>query len=89
MEPTISAVIMAYNEEQSLEGTFAELATVLKELKSPYEIVIIDDGSTDKTGISADRLAHHDNVRVIHHYINQRLGAVYRTGFKEARWEYI
>jgi len=89
MTPEISLIIMAYNEEKSLAAVFNELRAALKELKRPFEIVIINDGSTDSTGRTADSLADNENVRVIHHKGNQGLGAVYRTGFKEAKGDFI
>jgi len=47
--PRISIVVPAYNEEGNLRTLYAELADVLHALKMPWEIVLVDDGSTDKT----------------------------------------
>ena len=52
--------------------------------------MIVDDGSPDGTGEIADRLAHQSGlIRVVHHVPNGGLGAVYRTGFAEARGLYL
>mgnify|MGYP000907422800 CR=1 FL=1 len=55
-----------------------------------YEILIIDDGSTDGTGALADDLAQtYASIRVLHHPTNLGLGEAYRTGFRYARGEYL
>jgi glycosyltransferase involved in cell wall biosynthesis len=82
---TVSVVVMAYNEVQSLEATCREILAVLDTLGEPAELLIVDDGSTDGTSTRAEALAERDSrVRVIHHGQNRGLGGVYRTGFQEA-----
>jgi glycosyltransferase involved in cell wall biosynthesis len=67
----------------------AQLAA-LEHLGVAYEVLIIDDGSTDGTGAEADRLAtEHAAIRVIHHEVNRGLGGVYRTGFTGARGAFV
>jgi glycosyltransferase involved in cell wall biosynthesis len=86
----ISVTIMAYSEVASLEGVVREILGALASLGRPYEVLIVDDGSTDGTGALADRLAGAlPGVRVIHHATNQGLGGVYRTGFSESRQELL
>jgi glycosyltransferase involved in cell wall biosynthesis len=81
---------MAYNEVGSLKAVVQEIDRTLAELHRGYEIIVVDDGSTDGTGAIADRLAQEWNhVRIIHHQINQGLGGVYRTGFKQAQREWV
>lgn len=88
--PSISVIIMAFNEVKSLEAVVRETNSALTELGISYEIVIVDDGSSDGTEKIADRLAAQlDEVRVIHHKMNQGLGAVYRTGFSQALGEFV
>ena len=79
---SICVAIMNYNEAPSLEQVVEEIRRELVRLQVDYEIVIIDDGSTDGSGEIADRLARDlPQVRVIHHTVNLGLGAVYRQGF--------
>ena len=81
---------MAYNEAASLNTVADEITAAVQRLGVPYELLIIDDGSTDETGEIADRLAQQSGlVRVVHHAPNGGLGAVYRTGFSEARGLYL
>jgi glycosyltransferase involved in cell wall biosynthesis len=88
--PQVSVVIMAYNEAASLKMVADEITAVVQRLGIPYELLIIDDGSTDGTGEIADRLGQRSGlVRVVHHAPNGGLGAVYRTGFAEARGRYL
>jgi len=90
MNPLITAVVMLFNEAESIKSVVEEIESVLKSINQPNEIIIIDDGSTDDSGKIAEDLAKENtNVRVIHHEVNKGLGGVYRTGFQNARGEYI
>ena len=81
---------MAYNEAASLKMVADEITAAVQRLGIPYELLIIDDGSTDETGEIADHLAQQSGlVRVVHHAPNGGLGAVYRTGFAEAQGRYL
>lgn len=87
---TISVIVMAFNEADNLESVIKEIEGTLDGIALPAEIVVINDGSSDRTGVIADQLAKElARVRVIHHEINQGLGEVYRTGFASARGEVI
>jgi glycosyltransferase involved in cell wall biosynthesis len=87
---TLSVVVMAFNEEGSLEPVVREIGSTLKGLECSYEIVIVDDGSMDDTGAIADLLADEvPHLRVVHHEMNRGLGGVYRTGFVQAKGDLI
>ena len=88
--PRISVVLMAFNEAASLAKVAAEIHAELASLGASYELVIVDDGSSDGTGKIADGLAATlTGVRACHHVANLGLGAVYRTSFAEARGELV
>jgi glycosyltransferase involved in cell wall biosynthesis len=88
--PSVTAVVMAFNEVFSVARVVEEIGHVLRSRGVHYEILIVDDGSFDGTHELADGLAKtSSSVRVIHHQINQGLGGVYRTGFHAARGEFL
>jgi glycosyltransferase involved in cell wall biosynthesis len=88
--PRLSVVIMAWNEAASLASVARELDDELRRLGESYEILVIDDGSSDGTSAIADQLATSlPALRVHHHGDNRGLGGVYRTGFAEARGELL
>lgn len=90
MLPDLSVVVMAYNEDSNLEVTVTEIDEVLKELGRSYEVIIINDGSSDRTGEIANRLGQQmERAKVVHHETNQGLGGVYRTGFVHAQGEFV
>jgi len=85
MPSSLSVVIPMYNEEEYVERSVAAARAVLEEMGSDWEIVIVDDASTDGTGPRADRLAAADRrVRVIHNPVNRRLGGTLRAGYAAA-----
>lgn len=58
--------------------------------KYKWEIIFVNDGSMDKTGILADEFSgSHGCVRVVHHFVNLNLGNALKTGFAHASGEYI
>jgi dolichol-phosphate mannosyltransferase len=88
--PHLSVVVMAYNEAASLKMVADEITAAVQRLGIHHELLIIDDGSTDETGQIADHLSQESGlVRVVHHTPNGGLGAVYRSGFAEARGLYL
>jgi glycosyltransferase involved in cell wall biosynthesis len=88
--PRLSVVVMAFNEVASLRATVGEIQTELVRLGESYEVLIIDDGSTDGTGAMAEELAAKlPGVRACHHATNLGLGGVYRTGFAQARGDLL
>lgn len=87
----LSYFFPAYNEEENLEGMVAEALEALPAIAARFEILIVDDGSRDRTPQIADALAaaHPGIVRALHHNPNRGYGAALRTGLAESRYELI
>jgi glycosyltransferase involved in cell wall biosynthesis len=72
----ISVFLPCYNEEGNLGNVVAALTPELSKLTDRFEIIIVNDGSSDHTGEIADALAGaNPSVRVVHHRKNQGYGA--------------
>jgi len=83
MVKSLSISFPAYNEEANIEKSVREAIRVASALTDDFEVVVVDDGSKDKTGEIIDRLAAEDSrVRVIHHNPNQGYGAAVWDGLK-------
>jgi len=86
----LTVAIPTYNERETLFRVAGELVLAARRLGRPFEILIVDDGSTDGSGAVADQVAAvTPEARVIRHPENLGLGGVYRTVFQEARGEYL
>lgn len=90
MAPDVSVVVLAYNEVECLEPSVEEILGELRASGVSFELLLVDDGSSDGTSEVADGLATLvPEIRVIHHGKNLGLGGGYRTGFREARGELV
>jgi glycosyltransferase involved in cell wall biosynthesis len=89
----LSLIIPCYNEEAIINECLDTIYSYLAEHFSPkhtWELLIINDGSKDKSGELAEEFAkNHDNIRVIHHFVNMNLGVAIKTGFANAKGEYM
>jgi glycosyltransferase involved in cell wall biosynthesis len=89
--PRLSYFFPAHNEEANIEALVAEALETLPTLADAFEIIAVDDGSRDRTGEIADRLAaeHPDLVRVVHHDPNRGYGGALRSGFEASRFDLL
>lgn len=86
----ISVVLPAFNEESTLEYLVGTIIDFFDSTQYSYEIIIVNDGSTDKTGEIASRLSTtHQNVSVIHHPENKGYGKSLKDGLYAGQYEYL
>ena len=85
LSSVVSVVIPAYNEEKTIGDVISETISVMESLKLPYEIIVVDDGSTDDTGQIAARY----KATVLFNGKNQEKGYALRKGFQHAQGDII
>ena len=84
MQPIISFIVPAYNEEQLLGQTLASIHNAAREVGEPYEIIVVDDGSTDKTPL----IAQHHGAQVV--FVSHRkISATRNSGAKVASGDFF
>ena len=89
MNPFLSIIIPAYNEENRLPNTLEQVFHFLEKQSYASEVIVVENGSTDKTFEFAQKLTQqHKNLRVIHNEERGKGGAVLR-GVREALGEYV
>jgi len=87
---SISVFLPCYNEQDNIASVVKQALTVLEKLEADFEVIIVDDGSSDRTAQIADELAGQDSrVKVVHHRTNLGYGAALRTGFKAATKKFV
>lgn len=86
---SLSVFFPCFNEGGNIEGTVEGAVAVLKKETFPWEIIIIDDGSLDKTLVVAQKLSKkYENVKTIHQE-NGGYGLALRQGFSQSRNEWV
>src|SRR5690606_8719540 len=87
----LTAFFAVYYDEGNIGKVVDKAVEVIESMNlKDYEVIIIEDGSPDRTGEVADALAEkHEKVRVIHHEKNMGYGATLRDGFLNAKMEYV
>ncbi len=90
--PLVSVVVPAFNEAAVIVDTLERLVAHLETLESTFrwELVVVDDGSTDATGELAEGFAQQDpRVRVLRHRVNFHLGQALRYAFGQTSGDYV
>jgi len=88
MKPSISIVVPVYNEKDSVAHTIQDLLSVCSSSTSAFEIIAVDDCSTDGSASVLDGLIH-TGVTVVHHPHNRGYGASLKTGIRVAKYPWI
>ena len=79
-----------HNEEENIEEAVRRALSALPRFADQFEIIVVNDGSRDRTGEIADRLmAAHPEVRVVHHSKNRGYGCALRSGIAASRFPWI
>jgi dolichol-phosphate mannosyltransferase len=90
MEPRISVVVPAYNEAPNLPMLVREVEAAVSPLGQPWELVVVDDGSTDGSpALLKDLQVRHASLRVIRFARNAGQSAAFLAGFEAARGEVL
>jgi glycosyltransferase involved in cell wall biosynthesis len=90
VRPFVSLVIPMFNEELNIERAVRAGIEALQTYAGTYEVIVVDDASTDESPSIAARLGEENpKVRLIQHERNRKLGATLRTGFAAARGELL
>ncbi|HEY9601540.1 MAG TPA: glycosyltransferase family 2 protein [Allocoleopsis sp.] len=84
--PAFSLVLPVYNEEQAIAATLDELKEILQAEGCVYEIIAVNDGSSDRTG---KLLRERSDIRLIEHRRNRGYGAALKTGIRHASYPLI
>lgn len=82
----LSIVIPAYNEEHGIEPVLDHLAELMRESPWDYEIIVVDDGSSDGT---REKVQAHGDITLICHPENRGYGAALKTGIRHATYDTI
>lgn len=88
---TLSVFFPAYNEEENITSTLENAENVLKKLHlKNYELIVVDDGSKDKTaGIVNSLSEKNKNIRLVSHGVNKGYGEALKTGFASAKYPWV
>lgn len=88
--PQVSVIIPVYNEEENINILLGELTGVMKGMKKDYEVILVDDGSTDRSFQVMEEMARKDRrITVIRFKRNAGQTAAFDAGFKQARGEIV
>lgn len=86
----LSVFFPCHNEEANVERTTAAALKACRRLADEFEVIIVNDGSKDRTAELADGLAvRHPEVRVVHHPRNLGYGSALQSGYRAARKDWV
>src|SRR5437773_11799587 len=87
---SLSVIFPAFNEEANIRAVVEDACRIIPKFAPVFEIIVVDDGSEDRTAEICDDLAlEFSDVRVVHHARNKGYGAALNTGIEKARYDII
>lgn len=88
--PELSVFFPFWNEEKNIESVVSKALNIVSSIAKKWEIIIVDDGSSDSTLEIAQKLAEeNNNIKVVSHMPNRGYGAALREGFSHAKYKYV
>lgn len=88
--PSLSIFFPFWNEEKNVKTVVDKAIAIAPSISDKWEIIIVDDGSSDKTREVAEKIAKENpNVSIVSHAPNRGYGAALREGFLNAKYKYI
>lgn len=81
----LTVVIPAYNEEKGIQGVVDSILAVMEGTNLPFEIIVVDDGSTDRTVESL----REKPIQVLQHEVNRGYGAALKTGIRASQYSHV
>ena len=86
----LSVIFPAFNEEGNIRCTVETIIKVLPQVATRWEIIVVDDGSSDATALICDELkAQHPEVELIRHEQNRGYGAALKSGIMSAKYDLV
>ncbi len=86
----ISFFLPCYNEEKNVKKSVMSVKAVLERIADKWEIIIVDDGSKDKTGKIADELSRKiKRIQVVHNKPNKGYGGALKSGFEASNYKWV
>jgi len=86
----LSVFFPCYNEEKNLQETVSKAVATLQKVAKKWEIILINDGSKDKTAQIALQLQKkYPNIKIVTHNPNRGYGAALKSGFYTAKYKWI
>jgi len=89
--PELSLFLPCYNEGKNLQNTVDKTLPILQKVAKKWELIIVDDGSKDNTGAitKAIQKRYPNNIKIITHSPNRGYGAAFKSGFYNAKYQWI
>ena len=88
--PALSLFFPTFNEEGNIKDVVAKAVKVLPNISTKWEVIIVNDGSSDKTKEVASVIAQaNKHVRLVNHKINRGYGGALKTGYESAKYDWV